>query len=230
MESCIACASLLRDGARFCTRCGTAVAPRPAIEFVEDAPPPPVLEVAAVPSEPDSAGSLESPAQVVSPAAPVSPAALESPAPFVSAPSVSPPAARETAIPARIPAPAPAAAPLSRAAVGSLLAGVAPLLVSVGGNALASRFGVLAVEAINAGRPEGAWAPFLTTLTLLFLANAALLALCGVLGRRGLRQTRSGAMTGRPFAVAGLATGAVNLVLWVVGLAVTLVRYSAILT
>jgi len=224
MESCIACASPLRDGARFCTRCGTAVAPRPAIEFVEDAPPPPVLEVAAVPSEPDSAGSLESPAQVVSPAAPVSPA------PSVSAPSVSPPAARETAIPARIPAPAPAAAPLSRAAVGSLLAGVAPLLVSVGGNALASRFGVQAVEAINAGRPEGAWAPFLTTLTLLFLANAALLVLCGVLGRRGLRQTRSGAMTGRPFAVAGLATGAVNLVLWVVGLAVTLVRYSAILT
>lgn len=212
MESCIACASPLRDGARFCTRCGTAVAPRPDIEFVEDAPPPPVLEVAAAPS----------------PAAPVSTAAPASPAP--PAPRVASPAARETAIPARIPAPVPAAAPLSRAAVGSLLAGVAPLLVSIGGNALASMFGVQAVEAINAGRPEGAWAPFLTTLTLLFLGNAALLVLCGVLGRRALRQTSSGAMTGRPFAVAGLAAGAVNLVLWVVGLAITLVRYSAILT
>lgn len=213
MESCIACGSPLRDGARFCTRCGTAVAPRPEIEFVEDAPPPPVLEVAAAPSTP------------------VSPAAPASPAPPVSPPSPhSPPAARETAIPARIPLPEPAAAPLSRAAVGSLLAGVAPLLVSVGGNALASMFGVQAVEAINAGRPEGAWAPFLTTLTLLFLGNAALLVACGVLGRRALRQTRSGAMTGRPFAVAGLAAGAVNLVLWVVGLAATLVRYSAILT
>ncbi len=153
------------------------------------------------------------------------------PAPPVSPPLPhSPPAARETAIPARIPLPEPAPAPLSRAAVGSLLAGVAPLLVSVGGNALASMFGVQAVEAINAGQPEGAWAPFLTTLTLLFLGNAALLVACGVLGRRALRQTRRGAMTGRPFAVAGLAAGAVNLVLWVVGLGVTLVRYSAILT
>ena len=219
VETCIACASPLRDGARFCTRCGTAVAPRPGIDVVEDAPPPPVLEVAAAPSELESAAPPESAAQPESAAPPASPA-----------PPVASPAAGETAIPARIPAPAPVAAPLSRAAVGSLLAGVAPLLVSAGGNALASLFGVQAVEAINAGRPDGAWAPFLTTLTLLFLANAALLVLCGVLGRRALAQTRSGAMMGRPFAVAGLAAGAVNLVLWVVGLAATLERYSAILT
>ncbi|MER3388887.1 MAG: zinc ribbon domain-containing protein [Microcella sp.] len=216
MVNCIACASPVREGARFCTRCGTAVAPRPEVEFVEDAPAPAVLEVAAAPREPSSAES-------VNPAPPMSPVR--------PAPSAASPAAHEPAIPARIPPPAPvAAAPFSRAAVGALLAGVAPLLVSVGGNALASLLGVQAVEAINAGRPDGAWAPFLTTLTLMFLVNAALLVLCGVLGLRALRQTRGGAMRGRPFALAGLATGAVNVVLWVVGLAVTLVRYSVILS
>jgi len=243
MESCIACSSPLREGARYCTRCGTAIAPRPSIAFVEDAPPPPVLEVAAAPAE--SASPAATPAPPASPAAMPAESAVPAAMPAESAVPAAMPAEPavpvatpvdsvdpdpEPAVPARIPPSAPpATAPFSRAAGASLLAGVSPLLISIGGNALATLFGLQAVEAINAGRPEGAWAPFLTTLTLLFLVNAALLVLCGVLGLRALRQTRGGAMRGRPFAVAGLATGGVNVVLWVVGLAVTLVRYSAIL-
>jgi hypothetical protein len=234
MESCIACSSPLREGARYCTRCGTAIAPRPSIAFVEDAPPPPVLEVAAAPAESASPAATPAPptSPVAMPAEPAVPAAMPAePAGPVATPVDSVDPDPEPAVPARIPPSAPpATAPFSRAAGASLLAGVSPLLISIGGNALATLFGLQAVEAINAGRPEGAWAPFLTTLTLLFLVNAALLVLCGVLGLRALRQTRGGAMRGRPFAVAGLATGGVNLVLWVVGLAVTLVRYSAILS
>lgn len=134
-------------------------------------------------------------------------------------------------MPSRIPtsaAPAPRA--LSSAAVWTLVTGVTPLLVSIVGNALATAFGLQAVEAINAGGREGAWALLLTTLTIMFVGNAVLLVLCAMLGGRALRETADGTVRGRPFAVAGLACGTVNVILWVVGLVITIGSYSAILS
>ena len=109
----------------------------------------------------------------------------------------------------------------SSAATWALVAGVAPLAVSVVGNLVSSQLGVAALERIEAGDVQGAWAPVLTVLALVFVGNAALLTVCAIMGVRGIRETSNGVTRGRGLAIAGLAAGGVNLVLWVAGLVVT---------
>lgn len=165
MPTCSVCAAPLREGARFCTRCG---------------------------------------------------------APVHAAP---------TPVPARIPTPGRTTPPPARsaAATWALVTGVAPLLVSITGNLVAAQLGVSALERVAAGDPQGAWAPVLVTLALVFVANAALLTVCTIAGGRGLRETANGITRGRGLAVAGLAAGGVNLVLWVAGLVVSISGLGAVL-
>lgn len=191
MPTCAACSAPLREGAKFCTRCGTAV----EIEFAGEG----VDARATVPIEP------------------VPPLTVEPPLAVELAP------AAEPAVPARIAPQRRNARVLTRstAATWALVTGVAPLVVSVVGNLLSSQLGVAALARIEAGDVQGAWAPVLTVLALVFVGNAALLTVCAIMGVRGLRETSNGITLGRPLAVAGLAAGGVNLVLWVAGLVVT---------
>ncbi|UTT62020.1 zinc-ribbon domain-containing protein [Microcella humidisoli] len=208
MQNCAVCSAPLRAGARFCTQCGAPVhaAPTPL--------------PAPVPSRP---AALE---PVVM--APVVPAPIE-PAPVESEPVESEPAAGE--IPARIPSRGRMTPPpvRSRAATWALVTGAAPLLVSVVGNVVAAQLSRIAAEQISAGDVQGAWAPVLVTLALVFVVNAGLLTICTITGGRALRETGNGITRGRGLAVAGLALGAVNLVLWVAGLIVSVSSLNAVL-
>lgn len=134
-------------------------------------------------------------------------------------------------IPARIPSrgrvtPPPAR---SRAATWALVTGAAPLIVSVVGNLVAAQLSRTAAEQISAGDVQGAWAPVLVTLALVFVANAGLLTVCTIMGGRALRETGNGITRGRGLAVAGLALGGVNLVLWVAGLVVSVSSLNTVL-
>lgn len=159
MSACTACAAPLRERARFCTRCGSAV--------VAD----------------------EVPARI----------------PVVAAPTV----------PAR-----------SAAAIGALVAGIAPLVISVVGNIIAAELSRGAL-ASGAGT-EGVWAPVLLAIAVVFVLTAGSLTVCGILGARALRETASGVVRGRGLAIAGLTTGSVNLVLWIAGLVVTVSSLSSV--
>lgn len=131
--------------------------------------------------------------------------------------------APQPAVPARIAPQRRGARVLTRstAATWALVAGVAPLAVSAIGNLLSSQLGVAALARIETGDVQGAWAPVLTVLALVFVGNAALLTVCAIMGVRGIRETANGITRGRGLAIAGLAAGGVNLVLWVAGLVVT---------
>jgi hypothetical protein len=145
---------------------------------------------------------------------------------------VTPPAAPEPEeIPARIPHQRRAARALDRstAATWALVAGVAPLLISVIGNVVSAQLGIAAVAQVESGEREGAWAPVVTVLALVFVGNAALLTVCGISGVRGIRETANGITRGRGLAVAGLAAGGVNLVLWVAGLVITMSGLNTVL-
>ncbi len=163
MPTCAACSAPLRDGVKFCTRCG---------------------------------------AKVMGPAVPARIA----------------PERRTTRVMGR-----------SSAATWALITGVAPLVVSVLGNLLSSYWGVAALEQTATGDAQGAWAPVLTVLALVFVGNAALLTVCAIMGVRGIRETSNGITRGRALAVAGLAAGGVNLVLWLAGLVVTVGGLNAVL-
>ncbi len=169
MASCTTCRSPLRERARFCTRCGSAVVAPPPVEAPE---------------------------------------------------------ARDE-VPARIPVTPPITEPQrSAAALGALIAGIAPILISVIGNLVAAE---LARRALGDGVPaDRAWGPVLVAIAAVFVLTAGALTVCGILGVRALRETASGAVRGRPLAIAGLAAGAVNLVLWVVGLVVTVGSLGAV--
>lgn len=145
-------------------------------------------------------------------------------------PAVEPLTDRAREVPARVPATGRIViqAERSTAATVALLTGLAPLVISVVGNLVAAQLGVVAVERAEAGA-DGAWAPVLLTLALVFVLNAGSLTVCAILGTRGLRETANGVTRGRGFAVAGLALGGVNLVLWVAGLAVSIGGLSAVL-
>lgn len=206
MPTCAACSAPLRDAARFCTRCGTAVAVDVAVEPMssdarETVPVEPVPLPAVEPEpEPEGAGDVE---------------------------SAEPP----TTVPARIEPQRRTARVLTRstAATWALVAGATPLAVSIVGNLVSSQLGVAALARIDAGDAQGAWAPVLTVLALVFVGNAALLTVCAIMGIRGLRETANGITRGRPLAVAGLAAGGVNLVLWVAGLVVTVGGLNVVL-
>ncbi|GAA1738911.1 zinc ribbon domain-containing protein [Microcella frigidaquae] len=201
MASCTTCGSPLRERARFCTRCGAAVAAAPPVPEPVVAAPPEVPElVAAVP---------------------------EATAPPEPATPVEEPKAHDE-VPARIPVTPLSTQPQrSAAALGALAAGIAPLLISVVGNLVASEF---ARRALGEGAPAGgAWGPVLVAIAAVFVLTAGALTVCGILGVRALRETASGAVRGRPLAIAGLAAGAVNLVLWVAGLIVTVGSLGAVI-
>lgn len=117
----------------------------------------------------------------------------------------------------------------STAATWSLVTGVAPLALSVAGNLIASQLGAAAVAQVVAGNAQGAWAPVLTVLALVFVGNAVLLTVCAITGARGIRETANGTTRGRGLAVAGLAVGGANLVLWVAGLVVTVGGLNVVL-
>lgn len=207
MPTCAVCAVPLREGARFCTRCGAPVHAAP-------------VSAAAVHAAPV-------------PAAPVH-AAPEHTAPEHTAPvplAIPTPAAESTPVPARIPTRGRMTAPpvRSSAATWALITGVAPLLVSVTGNLMAAQLGVAALERVASGDPQGAWAPVLVTIALVFVINAGLLTVCTIAGGRGLRDTANGITRGRGLAVAGLAAGGVNLVLWVAGLIVSITGLAPVL-
>lgn len=146
--------------------------------------------------------------------------AAEVPAPVVPAPEV----------PARVPVTGRIAAPPahSRAATLAFVAGLAPLAISVLGNLVAAQLGSVAVERADAGQ-DGAWAPVLLALALVFVLNAGTLTMCAILGARGVRETANGITRGRGLAIAGLAVGGANLVLWVGGLLVSISGLSAVL-
>ena len=197
MQTCSVCAAPVRPGARFCTRCGAPV----------HAPPVPVA-AAPVMAAPVAAAPVT--------AAPVT-AAPEA----ASIPSAD--AEPEIVIPARIPARGRTTPPPARssAATWALITGAAPLLVSITGNLVAAQLSAAALAQVADGDPQGAWAPALVTLALVFVVNAGLLTICTIAGGRGLRETANGITQGRGLAVAGLAAGGVNLVLWVAGLVVS---------
>lgn len=159
--------------------------------------------------------------------------------PVASAP-VAPPASPDTdeirvddsePIPARIPPQRRGAriAVRSTAATWALVSGVAPLVLSVVGNLVSSQLGVAALVQVESGNPQGAWAPVLTVLALVFVGNAALLTVCAITGTRAIRETANGITRGRGLAVAGLAAGGVNLVLWLVGIVVTVSQLNIVL-
>lgn len=191
MQTCVACASPLRAGARFCTQCGSSV----------DAP-------AIVPVTPQLVGQLD----------------LPSPATVVEAPE-------PDEIPARIPRERRSLRTLERstAATWALVTGTAPLGVSIVGNLLSAQLGVAALAQVDAGDPQGAWAPVVTVLALVFVGNAALLTICAISGVRGIRETANGITRGRALAVAGLAVGGVNLALWLAGLVITVSGLNTVL-
>jgi len=68
----------------------------------------------------------------------------------------------------------------------------------------------------------------LVAIATVFVLTAGALTVCGILSMRALQETASGAVRGRPLAIAGLAAGAVNLALWVVGLVVTVGSLGAV--
>lgn len=117
----------------------------------------------------------------------------------------------------------------STAATWALVAGTAPLVVSIVGNLVSAQLGVAAAAQVQAGDPQGAWAPVVTVLALVFVGNAALLTVCAISGVRGIRETANGITRGRALAVAGLAVGGVNLALWLAGLVITVNGLNTVL-
>jgi len=133
-------------------------------------------------------------------------------------------------VPARIPLTGRIATPpaRSRAATLAFVAGLAPLAISALGNVVAAQLGTVAVQRADAGQ-DGVWAPVLLTLAIVFVLNAGTLTVCAILGARGVRETANGITRGRGLAIAGLAIGGANLVLWVAGLLVSIGGLSAVL-
>lgn len=205
MLECTVCAAPMRAGARFCTRCGTPV-------------PVPVPEPAPTP--------VPVPVPVPTPVSAPTPEPKPEPVPTDAEPEPL------EVVPARIPAPNRTAAPPARSesATWAFVAGLAPLVISIAGNLVATQLGAAALERVAAGEPQGAWAGVLVTLALVFVLNAGLLTVCAIAGVRGVRETANGITRGRGLAIAGLAVGAVNLVLWVAGLVVSVNGLDAALS
>jgi hypothetical protein len=234
MQACAQCAAPVRPGARFCTRCGAPIGgePTPTTGAVPVSPSPistpgPVTALAAAPD-------LAAPDRAASDPAPTDPAAADLAAPVRTAPNlVAPDAELEPVevVPSRIPSRGRVTAPPARSdsATWAFVAGIAPLFVSVAGNLIAAHLGSIALERVAAGEPQGAWGGVLVTLALVFVLNAGLLTVCAISGVRGIRETANGITRGRGLAVAGLAVGALNLILWVTGLVLSVTGLEAAL-
>lgn len=209
MLECTVCAAPMRAGARFCTRCGTPV----PVPVPEPAPTPAPIPVPV-------------PVPVATPVSAPTPEPTPEPVPTDAEPEPL------EVVPARIPAPNRTTAPPARSesATWAFVAGLAPLVISIAGNLVATQLGAAALERIAAGEPQGAWAGVLVTLALVFVLNAGLLTVCAIAGVRGVRETANGITRGRGLAIAGLAVGAVNLVLWVAGLVVSVNGLDAALS
>lgn len=181
---------------------------------------PPAVAAASAPHAlPSAAVSASPPAPVPSPPAPSAPVpSAPSPAPLDRQSAGRSSGRRYSPPPAR-----------SSAATWALVTGLLPLLVSIFGNAVTTELGTQALEATASGVISGAWAPVFVALSLVFVANAALLTVCAITGVRGIRETSNGITRGRPLAVSGLAAGAVNVVLLVAGLVISISGLSAVL-
>ncbi|MDO8338988.1 MAG: zinc ribbon domain-containing protein [Microcella sp.] len=190
---------------------------------------PPAVAAASAPvALPASAVSASPPDPAPSPPVEHSvPSPVAHSAPVPSAPSSAPldrqPAGRTSG---RRYSPPPAR---STAATWALVTGLLPLLVSIFGNAVTTELGTQALKATASGVTSGAWAPVFVALSLVFVSNAALLTVCAITGVRGIRETSNGVTRGRPLAVSGLAAGAVNVVLLVAGLVISISGLSAVL-
>ena len=276
LAACPNCASPLRAGLRFCTRCGaalhgqaTAVDPpsattdpaspfRPVPALGPHSPAPAArLSILDLVASAEDAAVAESPAAepvvhplgvpVISAQRPTGPGAdpthigrsRSGASPPASAATQSVPSSA-TVPPDQLPrhsppggrsgprrySPPPAR---SAAATWAFATGLLPLPISVAGNLLTTRLGLDAVAATESGVTTGAWAPVFVALALVFVANAALLTVCAIMGGRGIRETGNGVTKGRGLAVAGLSAGAVNLALWIAGLVITLSGFSTAL-
>lgn len=213
MQTCAVCSASIRPGARFCTQCGAPVHAAPV-------PVPVTPALVPIPVAPFPVA----PAPV--PPVPVAPEAV------AIEPERTPSRATPVEIPTRIPTRGRMTAPAERstAATWALITGAAPLIVSVVGNLVAAQLGATALEQTQQGDRQGAWAPVLVVLAIVFVANAGLLTVCVIMGGRGLRETANGITRGRGLAVAGLAVGGVNLVLWVSGLLVSISSLGPVFT
>jgi len=208
MKTCEACSASLRPAAQFCTRCGVAVVLL-AIDVPADSP-----EGSPTDSPADSPADVAVALPVAQPiATPAEDDTLE-PAPLAS----HPPYTASADIPARVPSRRRIVPPRARskAATWALVTGVVPLAVSIIGN----------LATVLLREPGGAM-PLVAVVIVsaVLIVNAALLTLCAVTGFRALRETSNGITRGRPLAIAGLAAGGVNLVLWASGFVVTVVGF-----
>ncbi|HET8957521.1 MAG TPA: hypothetical protein VFM95_03600 [Microcella sp.] len=113
------------------------------------------------------------------------------------------------------PRPARPPAERSTAATWAFVTGLAPFVVSVTGNLVGATVGA------SLGAGTGSLSSALVVFTVVFVLNAALLTVCGIMGGRGIRETGNGYTRGRGLAIAGLTLGGVNLVLWVAGIVVS---------
>ncbi len=226
----------MRAGARFCTRCGApAAVEAPAME--------PATEPAAE-REPELASAPE-PIILAEASAPERASLVIGPPPIAAA---APPPDADRASAAREEPPtggvltiAPEVPPLtkgrrwtappvrSHAATAAFITGVLPLLVSLFGNSAAAALTADAAAQSAGETTSGAWTTVFVVLALVFVINAALLTVCAITAGRGLRETANGITRGRGLAVAGLVVGGLNLVLWLIGLVVTLTTLSAAL-
>lgn len=187
MLTCAACSIPLRAGARFCTRCGA-----PVVEA-------PVVPVDAADPEPEPAPKLER--------EPVPEDAADSGVDSIS-----------VEVPSRIPTVAPSASPpRTGSGVGALIAGIAPLVISVIGNLVAAELARTAQAQLALG-----------VIAVVFILTAGSLAVCGILGVRALRDSVTPSPSGRALAIAGLAVGGVNLVFWIAGLVITVASLSSV--
>lgn len=237
MLHCASCRSPLRTGVRFCTQCGApfsappsapppsaSVFPRDEHPIGAPAPvsdareqfvsaPPPVTDastiVMAVPSTLVEDDDRHAPAPT---------SADAHPTPRANAPL--PEAPRRTRTRARTPRPP---AERSTAASWALVTGAAPFVVSVAGNLIGADVGA------RLGAGTASLSSALLVFTVVFVANAALLTICGITGGRGLRETANGYTRGRGLAIAGITLGGINLVLWVAGIVVSVTALAPFL-
>lgn len=200
MQHCTRCDAALRAGVRFCTQCGAPFSAPPS------APPPSAAVPPTVASPPVAGASHDVVADTVMVQELEREEATESVPHTVTIEERAPRQRTSHRLPPE----------RSAAATWAFVTGLAPFAISVAGNLVSSQAGAQ----LAAG--GGSLALVLGMLTLVFVVNAALLTVCGITGSRGIRETANGYTKGRGLAIAGITLGAINLVLWLAGLVVSI--------